>query len=381
MRNWLSIVVASLLILSGCSSIEYRSDQPDKKPLQSIDNKVTITKKWLVSSGRGIGSRDVKLLLAASWPNLITADYVGNIVAIDAATGAKVWRLSLKTPISAGPTVAEGKLVVGTNSGKVIAADASTGKLAWTSLTTSEVLAAPVIADGVVYIHTMDGGLSALSLNDGRQLWRFTHSLPPLVLRRSSSPAVTNDLVIAGFSSGKLIALRKYDGTADWSQDVAQPKGRTDLQRMVDISADPVVQDNLVYAASYQGNLSAYALSNGNAIWSRDIASYSGFVLENNKLFVVTTDGDVLSLDAKTGQTYWLQNSLHGRILSKPAIMGNYLVIGDSDGAVHWVEKDSGILAGRFKLDKAGVEATPIVHNNIVYILGRSGRLVALVVN
>ena len=148
------------------------------------------------------------------------------------------------------------------------------------------------------------------------------HNLPPLMLRRSSTPDVKNDLVIAGFANGKLLAMQKNDGSVTWTQDISHPKGTTDLQRMVDISADPLVQDERVYAASYQGNIAALTITNGNIIWERAVPSYAGFVADHNLLYVASTNGDVVALETQNGSTYWLQTVLQGRRLSKPAIMG-----------------------------------------------------------
>lgn len=373
---WFAVLTA--LSLVGCSPIDQRSDGPDKKPLVETAYPLTIKSKWEADTGKGTGRRDVKLLLAEYGKNLYTVDSTGRIAVVDEQTGVLNFEQNLKAKVSAGPAVAQGKLVVGTSDGQVIAVDLSNGKVAWRSNATSEILATPRISDDVVFIHTMDGGLSALSLADGRQLWRFTHNLPPLMLRRSSTPVVAGDAVIAGFANGKLLAIRKSDGTVLWSQDISRPKGTTDLQRMIDISADPVVQGDRVYGASYQGNISALTVSNGHLIWERAIASFAGFVLDRNMIYVSETNGDIVALDIQNGATYWVQNDLQGRRLTKPAIMGKYLVIADEDGYIHWIDKSSGKIAGRFKMNSRGVEATPIVNNNIVYILGCSGKLVAL---
>jgi outer membrane protein assembly factor BamB len=381
MRNYRWLLVLSVLLLSACSSLEHQSDLPEKSPLPVLETNLSVVKKWSVSTGRGTGSKDIKLSLAQTANSLITADYTGTLVAIKVDTGALQWNLNLAEPVSSGPTIAEQKIVVGTNNGKVIAVALNDHKVAWTSVTSSEVLSTPKIADDLVFVHTMDGALSALTLLDGRQLWRFTHNLPPLVLRRCATPVVNNQQVIAGFSTGKLIAINKQDGTVEWAQDIARPKGKTDLQRMVDISADPIIKNSVVYAASYQGNLAALHADNGHLVWDRDIPSLSGFVLDQKLLYVAATNGDVVAVDQKSGATFWLQSGLQGRLLSTPAMNDNYIVVGDDDGFVHWLDKKTGKLVGRFQLDKHGVEATPIIHNNIVYILGRSGKLVALEVN
>lgn len=375
-KFWL--VALSALLLAGCAPMERLSEEPEKKPLEQLEAQVTLQRKWTISTGRGAGKSDVKLLLARYENNLITVDQDGRLLSINSANGQQVWLTELNASISSGPGVGEGKIVVGTNSGKVIAVDANDGKVLWTSSSTSEVLAAPRISDGVVYIHAMDGSFSAYSLADGRQLWRFTHNIPRLVLRAGSTPAASSKYIVAGFATGKIVAVRKSDGAIEWTQDVGHPKGRTDLQRMVDISADPIIQDDVVYAVSYQGDLIAAQLNSGQIIWERNISSYAGFILDNEMLYVSATNGDVVAVDRTTGHTFWLQDSLHGRRLSKPVVMGKYIIICDTEGLVHVLDKQTGKLVGRYQFDKGGVEATPIVNNNIVYILGRRGKLVAL---
>jgi outer membrane protein assembly factor BamB len=122
-------------------------------------------------------------------------------------------------------------------------------------------------------------------------------------------------------------------------------------------------------------------ISNGQIIWNRNISSYAGFTLHNNILYVSATNGDIVAVEAATGHTLWLQNTLQGRRLAKAAIMGKYLIVCDTDGLIHLLDRQNGTLLGRYQFDRAGVEATPIVKNNIVYILGRRGKLVALEVS
>lgn len=373
---WLA--VPAMLALAGCSSVDQRPDMPEKKPLVAIEAPLNIQAKWRFDTGNGTDNKDIKLALAEDHKTLYVVDACGNAVAVNEQSGKPEWEATLRAPVTAGPTVSDGKLVVGTADGKVITADAANGKVLWISKTSSEILATPTIANDAVFIHTMDGGLSALNLQDGRQLWRFTHNLPPLMLRRSSSAKVKNDLVVTGFANGKLLAMQKNDGAVVWSQDIATPKGTTDLQRMVDVSADPVIEGDRVYAVSYQGNVAALTLTNGNVLWERDVSSYAGLAVANDLVFVASTNGDVVALDKQNGATYWLQTELQGRRLSKPAIMGKYLILADDDGNILWLDQSSGKIVGRYELDSEGIEATPIVHNNTVYILGCGGALVAL---
>ncbi len=380
-RNLGWLLLFPILLLTGCTQMDQRSDMPEKKRLVAIEAPLVITEKWRVDTGAGTNKKDIRLDLAQHKQHLYVVDACGHVVVVNALNGKIDWSLDLNAAVSAGPAVAEQRLVVGTSDGKVITVDLEKRKIAWKSISTSEILAIPTIEDDVVYIHTMDGGLSALSLADGRQLWRYTHNLPPLMLRRSSSPIVVNDLVIAGFANGKLLAMQKNDGSVIWSQDISNPKGTTDLQRMIDISADPVAHGDRIFAASYQGNISALTLNNGQVIWERAVPSCAGFVYAENMLFVASTNGDVVALDAQNGATYWLQTDLQGRRLTKPALVQKYIVVADEDGNIHWLDRTSGKIVGRSELDKDGIEATPIVHANKVYILGCGGELMALELN
>ena len=373
-----ALLLSIVLALTGCNTIEHRSDTLQKKPLAAIVHKVQIKPDWIIQAGDGIGKKDAKLLLANIGNSLYASDYKGNIVAVDKNSGKVLWNRDLNQQITAGPSVAEGKLVVGTGDAKIVALDLQDGNTVWSSKASSEVLAAPRIKDNVAYIHSLDGALSALNLRNGRQMWRFSLNIPALMLRRSSTPAVTNEHVISGFSNGKLVAIKRIDGLVDWVQDVSHPKGRSELQRMVDISADPIVDNGIVYAVSYRGNLVSYISLSGQQMWERDISSYSGLAIAGESLYVCATNGDIWSLEKSSGETFWLQPALQGRRLSKPAVMGKYLIIGDDDGFIHLLDSCSGDIVGRYQVDSKGVEATPVVIGKNIYVLGRGGKLASL---
>lgn len=373
----LTFASTALLCLTACGAMEQRPDMPPKKTLSAITAApVRVHAKWEADTG-GVGRQDIKLSAARAADRLYTADAKGNIRAIASDNGTLIWAKNVQQPISAGPAVGEGKIAVGTTTGKVIALDLQ-GNVLWTSNASSEILAAPQITRDMVLIHTMDGGLTAFSAVDGRQLWRFTHNLPTLMLRRSSTPIVVNDKIIAGFANGKLLLMRKQDGTVEWSYDVAHPKGRSDLQRIGDISADPVIKNGAIYAVSYQGNLVAIRVDNGQLLWERDLGSFAGFAVDDRLVYLADNTGNIYALDAFSGDTFWMQNALEGRRLCCPAIMGDRIIIGDEDGNVHWLAKTDGARLAGYKLDSKGIEATPVIHNDVAYILGRSGKLVAL---
>lgn len=369
------LIITQVVGIWGCANIEYRSDLPQKTALLPLTaTNLMITKGWTTEVGVGVGEHDVKLLLAEEQGVLVATDATGVVAAIDMSNGHKLWQNKLKLTISSGPTIQNDKVIIGGNA-LVLALNLKTGAVLWKTAVTSEVLAAPKVQEDVVYVNTLDGGLTALNANDGHQLWRFALNPPSVVLRRSCVPVVTNKHIIAGFANGKIVVINRLDGSVDWVADLAIAKGRSDIQRMVDVSADLVVKDEVIYAVSYQGNLKAFILATGQVLWEREVSSYAGLVVDENKVYVAATNGDVLAFDRHTGGSVWVQPALHGRNLSKPVIQKNMLVVADEDGYLHWLQKNQGNLIARYKFTGKGIEAPPLVHDNKLYVYARNGKV------
>jgi outer membrane protein assembly factor BamB len=377
------LLCCCIVVLTACDSIEHRLEQPSKKELPTIVNAFELVTIWdkKVVELKSEDAFNSALLLSKGSKELYVADFLGNIIAID-LNGTVLWKKSIKEPITSGPGLFKDKLCVATATAKLICLSANKGEILWSSVLSSEALAAPGFSSDpmfdLVYLHTIDGGLSATNLINGRQVWRFSTLVPNIALRRGSAPVVGGNKVISGFANGKLFALNQEDGSILWSHNIANPKGKSELQRMIDVSADPVIHDNKVYAVSYQGNLTAISLNDGSLLWEREISSYSGLVVDDSKVYVVAVDGKVLAVDSKTGSTLWVQEDLIGRDLSKPVIINNCVVVGDMDGNLYFLNKRFGNIKVKKFIDSAGISIPPIEVDNILYILTNSGRLMAV---
>lgn len=366
-----------LLSVTACNSIDKRVNSINKKTLEPIDNPF-IAKKILDKKIINLKVDDVfnsSILLTKGKEQLFTAGSSGDVVAVD-LNGKNIWKQALKNSITAGPVLFENKIFVTTSAAKLFCLDAINGKILWDTAISSDSLAAPSISGNMVFIHTLDGGLSGLSIQDGRQLWRMSSVVPNITLRRGSSPVVHGNYLIAGFANGKLFAINKESGSILWAHNISNPKGRSELQRMTDISADPVILDNTVYAVSYQGNLTAIKLDTGELLWEKELSSYAGIIVDKHAVYISTIDGRVLAMDNKTGTVFWVQDDLEGRTLSKPVVFNNYLVVADKDGNLHFLDKLYGYIKGRTFLDSSGISIAPLVTNeNQLYILTNNGYL------
>jgi len=379
--KWMSIGFLSTALVA-CTTIDHRSETLPKKPLPVVTGNVMNTKVvWSNSQSAGLGKSHGKLRLGVAGSQIIVADHKGKILSLDPKTGKTHWEIATKQPITAGPSVIHEQVVVGTQDGHVLAFQLANGAKRWESTVHGSILASPQGNSEAVFVHVMDGSVFAFRADDGKELWRYVSHTPPLMLRRSSSPVVYKNHVLVGFATGKLKALDKKDGVPDWEREIGVSEGRSDPQRMLDISADPVVKDNRIYAVSYQGKIAALQGDTGKLIWEQPLSSHSGIATSHQDLFVSDHTGVLWALAQNSGQVLWKQEALYGRQLSAPALLDNFVLVGDEEGYLHWISKRDGTYVGRIKVDGSGIEATPIIKDNILYVLSRGGKIVAYTVS
>lgn len=278
----------------------------------------------------------------------------------------------------------------------MVALSAADGKQIWRSEVSSEVIARPAVANGTVVVRTNDGKLFALEASSGLRRWVYDRSVPPLTLRGNSAPVIASDLVIAGSDNGRLTALQLTNGTVFWETAISHPSGKTELERMIDIDADPVVVGDVVYAVTYQGRLAAVQIGSGRILWARDMSSYTGMAVDDYRIYLSDSEGQVLALNRRNGATLWRQDKLLRRSTTRPQLDGPYLVVADYDGYLHWLSRESGKLAGRARLNAAyylftdeydgyehvfrkenNVLARPLVAGERVIAVDRTGYLAA----
>ena len=199
-----------------------------------------------------------------------------------------------------------------------------------------------------------DGAVIALDARDGSRRWVYQRNNPPLALRSFASVIIEGPVVLAGFPGGKLAVINLANGGAITELNVAVPRGSTELERVADIAGAPVVGRREVCAVAYQGRAACFDTSNGNAIWARDFSSSVGMD-RDARFAMITDDRDaVQALDAYSGASVWKQDALARRHVSRPLIVGDHVVVGDVEGYVHLLNRETGAFAAR---DRAGSEA------------------------
>jgi len=285
---------------------------------------------------------------------VIMADTRGGLMHYDNTTGKLRWKKQFDTRFSAGPSLSESAetTILGTQDGDVFALKTSDGEQLWKQTLSSEILSTPQQYNDVVIVQTNDGKVYGLSAQSGKITWVYERAVPVLSLRGNSSPIVVDDQVIVGFASGRLVALALYDGKLLWESTIAVPKGRTELERMTDIDGPVTYKDGVLYVSAYNGQVVAIDADTGRIIWGREMSSQLGVTVGEALVFVTTVSGQVWALDRQSGATLWMQDKLKQRASTRPAIMGDTLIVGDSRGEVYWLSASDGRLLGHLPLRK-----------------------------
>ena len=349
MKTLSLLFVFVAFLLGGCSS----SPSPVLPPvkLTAIDNAFTIKKRWENDFGDGAGENYLKLTPVMEDNIFYTLDYRGLVTAYNTKDKSIRWQSTLAVPASTALTLDDDLLLLGSSHGDVIAMQKKDGHVVWHAHVSSEVLAPPKVAKGFVIVRCVNGMLYALNRQDGKEIWSLEQTTPALTLRGTSAPVIAGDIVLSAFDNGRLLAVNLQSGKMLWQTTITIPRGRTDLERMVDLDANPVVVDDIVYAVSYQGRIAAVQLGSGRILWARDIDSYNGMAVDAYRIYLVDSQSQVWALDRMNGATLWKQDALLRRSLTTPRLHNQYVIVADFDGFVHWLRRDNGKLVARLRLN------------------------------
>ncbi|CAM7339456.1 outer membrane protein assembly factor BamB [Morganella morganii] len=386
LRKTLLVGLVASVLLAGCSS---EQDTIVMSPLPEVTSQFTPETVWDKSVGDGVGKYYSHLSPAWEGSSVYAADRNGLVKALDTDSGVEIWSVNLaeKTGflsadipamLSGGLTVSGEHVYVGTERGTLIALNANDGEIAWTANAGGEVLSRPEVSDGLVLVHTGNGLLQAFDTVSGEQRWSLNLDTPSLSVRGESAPAVAMGAAFVGGDNGRVSAVMLGQGQIIWQQRISQTTGTTEISRLNDVDMTPVVADGRVYAIAYNGNLVAMDMRSGQILWKRDFGSVNELVLDGESLYVVDQDDNVYGLRAADGVTMWSQDKLLHRNLSAPEIFNGYLVVGDGEGYLHWLDTSNGQFVAQNKLNSSGILSRPSIAGDKLMVQARDGRLYLL---
>ena len=360
-RQLTALLAVSSLLLGGCATISntidsinpFSSSAPKMAPLLPLNATADVRTLWSVNIGK---AGDFSFTPAVVGSSVYLGSRDGTLTKLE--DGKVVWKVNVGQPLSAGVGANAQLVVVATSKGDVLAFSADEGKVLWQAKVSSEVLAAPVVGDEGVAVKSGDNRIHLLDATDGGKKWVYQRSTPPLSVRGAGGPVFADRYIFAGYPGGKLVALSIQNGAPVWEGAVALPKGATELDRVADVVASPVVDGRQICAVAFQGRVACFDMGQGGAMtWSRELSSVTGLAMDSRYVFVSDDKGIVYALDRQSGSSLWKQDKLKNRQLSAPVVSRGLVAVADAEGIVHFISREDGSFAARQKTDGTPVRA------------------------
>ena len=371
-------LLLSAITVSSCSSLGWmkfwEDDEEVEGPavLYSITENRFLERQWSVSNGNE--NLYGRLIPAVYDGQVIYINSSGYISSVDFETGKLNWSRYTEDVVSTGVDVNFKIISYGTLDGKLVALSSQDGEEIWRSNTSSESLSPPANSGSHMIMHTIDGRITGYNSKTGERDWFHQTVLPSLTLRGTSRPFIEQGFIFTGFAGGKVAMIYPDSGAIRLELPITLNEGKSELERIVDIDGKPVIIEDLLISASYQGNITAINLRDGRPAWQEEISSVKDLVTNGNRVFAVDSRDIIKAFGTATGAIIWEQENLSLRNLTSPASISNLIAVGDYEGYIHLINAQTGNFEGREKVSRSPI--TEIVSKeNFLLVADISGRV------
>ena len=379
------LIFVLFFLLEACSTLsglKFWENDEDKieapAELIEISKSVSIDSEWnkKIGSDNNFG----RLVPAFSNDTIIHISSNGYLVAIDSDSGLVLWTIQTEDLVSGAVTVGFKKIFYGTLDGDLVALDFKDGAEIWRSQVSSEILSPPVTNGSIVAAQTSDGKITGFNIKNGEQKWVHQNTIPKLTLRGTATPILAKGFIFTGFANGKVSMIYPDSGAIRLEIPVTINEGKSELERVIDIDGKSVVSNDLLVSASYQGNITAIDLKQGQISWQEKISSVHDLVSVRSRVIAIDEKDSIKGFGLSTGAILWQQDGLKLRGVSSPAALGGNFAIGDSEGYVHILDSKNGSFIGRKKVSKRPILEI-ISKGSSLVVVDDSGRLFFLSVS
>lgn len=347
---------------------------------------------WTASIAGSSGKRRLAAAPVIGDGKLYVMDTEGVVSAFNAATGARLWTKNFSiegdgssSVFGGGVSYDGGRVYVTTGTGDVAALEAATGNQIWKVKPAGPLRGSPTISFNAIYVMTQNNELHALNAADGTVLWSESGSQGQAGVFGVAAPAAGQGTVIAGYSTGELVAYRYENGRTLWSDALARTSISTQVGILTDVDADPIIDRGRVFALGQGGRMAAYELVSGQRIWELNLAGISTPAVAGDWVFTLTDDAKLLCIARTSGKVRWMTQLMRYKNEEKrknpvfwtgPVLAGNRLWVANSEGEVSSASIADGSMAEFTDLGSA-VSLAPVVANGTLYVLDDSGKISA----
>lgn len=278
-----------------------------------------------------------------------------------------------------------GRIYATTGFGELVALDAASGAVLWRQRVDTAIGGGPAVQNGTVYVAARNNIGWAVRAADGKVLWQSSGTPSSSGVMGVSVPAVQGNTVVFPFTSGQLLAVDTETGGTLWSAQVAGKRTGRAIATIRDVTGDPVISGGAVYGGTSSGRIDAVEMATGIRDWSSRDGANGPVVVAGGSVFAVNDQAELIRLDAATGGVIWRielpyytdertkrQDSIYAHY--GPVLAGGRLFVASSDGVLRAFDPASGQLVGQGQIP-GGAAAAPVVAGQTLYVVARSGQL------
>ncbi|MET0520164.1 MAG: outer membrane protein assembly factor BamB [Burkholderiaceae bacterium] len=361
-------------LLSGCSLFE-DSKAAKPAPLETLSGAAPARVLW---SSR-IDDIKFPLSIAARGDQFVVAGDDGVVQGLRAADGQALWRVDVGSKLAAG-VGSDGRFAaVVTRSNELTVIDG--GKVSWRKPLPTPVITAPLVAGERVFVLTVDRQVLAFDAIDGAKLFELRRPGEPLTLSKAGVLGAYKDTLIVG-QGPRMAGVDPLKGTVRWEASVANPRGTNEVERLADLVGPMQRIGELICARGFQSAVGCVNAERGSTLWNRNVGGANG--IGGDSQYVYGADGsDRLSAwKLVNGDTAWTAEQFLNRKLGVPVSVGAHVMVGDFEGYLHFLSRETGKTVGRLPTDGTPIAVAPVALTTaggpVVLVATRRGGLFAI---
>lgn len=347
---------------------------------------------WTVDIGAGDSRKNrISAAPVVAEGRIFTMDSDAQVQATG-TEGAVLWQTPLAAEFDRGGKVSGGGLAVAggvvyaaTGYGELVALEAATGAVIWRQRLDSPVTGAPAVEAGVVYAVGRDGSGWAVRADTGRVMWTVPGAIGATGMIGAAGPSVGENLVLFPFASGGLVAALKTSGVQVWQAPVTGQRVGRAYAGVTDITGDAVVLGETTYVGTASGRTAALDTSSGKRLWTAVEGALNPPLVAGGSVFVVNDENRLVRLDAATGEAIWAVDMPYFEKAKPkkrkaivphfgPVLAGGHLVVVSGDGQLRLFDPVDGALIGGAEIP-GGAAAAPALAGGVLYVVSGKGQL------
>ncbi len=363
----LAALTLAVATVAGCSG----SGKPKPSPLESFTPSQTVRTAWTAR----LGAAEGPLWMAVNGTTVSAASSDGQVVTLDATTGAERSRASVGAKLSAG-TGSDGRFsAVVTTENELVVLDA--GQPSWRERLPGRVITAPLVAGERVFVQSVDRSVRAYDATNGRWLWQYQRpGSDPLSLAQPGVLSAFRDTLVVGYSS-RVVALDPTRGAVRFEATLGVPRGSNEVERLADLVGPAARSDDDLCVRAFQLSVGCLDMNKGALRWSRPQAGYQGVAADDTTVVGADSADRLTAWRTETGETLWRVDRFQYRGLSTPVFWSGMVAVADLEGQLHLLSPQDGRTVARVSLDGA-LSGPPRVANGLLLVATRAGTLYAL---